>query len=60
MNHPAAITDPTILLLLGLGAVALLMLLIIRLKIHAFVALIGVSLVTALLAGIAPRTLCLY
>lgn len=55
MNHPTTITDPTTLLLLGVGAVALLMLLIIRLKVHAFVALIVVSLATALFAGIAPK-----
>ena len=42
----------TTLLLIAAGAVALLLFLIIRVKLHAFVALVLVSLLTALAAGI--------
>ena len=41
----------TTLLLIAAGAVALLLFLIIRVKLHAFVALVLVSLLTALAAG---------
>lgn len=44
--------SPTHLLLTGLGAVVVLVLLILILRIHAFVALIGVSALTAVVAGI--------
>lgn len=40
------------LLLIALGAVALLLLLIMKLKLHAFISLVLVSLVTAIVAGI--------
>jgi len=45
-------TDPTHLLLTGLGAVVLLVLLIIKMRVHAFVALILVSVLSAAVAGI--------
>ncbi len=49
------VSDPTHLLLTGLGAVVLLVILIIRLRVHAFVALILVSVLTAAVAGIASE-----
>lgn len=49
------VSDPTHLLLTGLGAVILLVILIIRLRVHAFVALILVSVLTAAVAGIASE-----
>ncbi len=45
------------LLLIAAGAIALLLLLIIRFRLHAFIALITVSVITALVAGIAPADL---
>ncbi|OFC70286.1 GntP family permease [Alteromonas confluentis] len=49
------VSNPTHLLLTGLGAVILLVILIIRLRVHAFVALILVSVLTAAIAGIASE-----
>ena len=49
------VSNPTHLLLTGLGAVILLVILIIRLRGHAFVALILVSVLTAAIAGIASE-----
>ncbi|MBD3584889.1 GntP family permease [Salinimonas sp. HHU 13199] len=45
--------DPAFLLATGAGAIVVLMLLIIRFKVHAFAALTLVSLLTALVAGVA-------
>ncbi|QCZ93862.1 GntP family permease [Salinimonas iocasae] len=45
--------DPVFLLATGAGAIVVLMLLIIRFKVHAFAALTLVSLLTALVAGVA-------
>jgi GntP family gluconate:H+ symporter len=46
-----------ILLLIGLGSVALLLLLIVRVKLHPFVALLLVSVLVALTAGVPPSDL---
>ncbi|WP_309132077.1 GntP family permease [Brevibacterium sp.] len=45
------------LLLIAAAAIALLLLLIIRFRLHAFIALVTVSVITALVAGIAPADL---
>ena len=55
MMDATMVSDPTHLLLTGLGAVVLLVILIIRLRVHAFVALILVSVLTAAVAGIASE-----
>ncbi len=47
--------DPVFLLATGAGAIVVLMLLIIRFKVHAFAALTLVSLLTALVAGVATH-----
>lgn len=54
--------EPTLgtgtLLRIAAGAVALLLLLIIQFRVHAFIALVLVRLLTALTAGIPPRRSC--
>lgn len=52
MNSLASTPDATLLLLTAAGAVALLLLLIMRLKVHAFLALVLVSVATALVTRI--------
>ncbi|GGW89384.1 GntP family permease [Alteromonas halophila] len=54
MNTIATQSDPIMLLSTGFAMIMLLMVLIIAVRIHALIALIIVSLVTALLTGIAP------
>ena len=49
------VSDPASLLLIGLGAISALVVLIIKLRVHAFIALILVSVVTAMVAGIGTQ-----
>jgi GntP family gluconate:H+ symporter len=49
--------NPTVLLLIALGGVALLLLLVLKFKFHPFVALLSVSIIVALAAGISPKDL---
>jgi GntP family gluconate:H+ symporter len=44
--------NPTVLLLIALGGVALLLLLVLKFKFHPFVALLSVSIIVALAAGL--------
>ena len=52
MDDFVPVHGTAVLLLIAVGAVALLLVLIMALRLHAFVALIGVTLLTALAAGI--------
>ena len=49
--------SPTVLLLIALGGVALLLLLVLKFKFHPFVALLSVSIIVALVAGVTPKDL---
>jgi hypothetical protein len=49
--------NPTVLLLIALGGVALLLLLVLKFKFHPFVALLLVSIIVPLAAGISPKDL---
>lgn len=49
------VSDPASLLLIGLGAICALIVLIIKLRVHAFIALILVSVGTAMIAGIGSQ-----